>query len=425
MKHFTIFTLLFLIFSSPFVNAQEDNKAGTFSIDGYFFFRPDLDFNHGNPDFFIGNKAFNFFLRSDLGVDYFLSKNVRIRTSIQSFGVYTLDDGPLDAQLRVFEAFAEMKDIGGSKLDLKFGRFTLGDYGTGMLIGDQDWYKGRTFDAVKLSYNPGKLKSDLIWLQLYQLSDQLDGWNHPVLFLQHNHYKFSQARLLDAYVYFLVDKHVGPYRSYTLMPGLRFSDKTRALRFYAEINPQTGWLDPGIDNDTIGGGSIFAYGAEAGISYLFSAKKKTEIGLHYYISSGDDDLQDNQLKTYNSFWQEEHQRFGNIDLWLGSNIQAFTLGFRTKLNANFSYGVNLVQAAVLVAGDPSPGLLKANVITTTNPDAGTNIGFGGDIYCKYKYSDELKFIFNYSLFNPGDYILDNGGKDAFIMRLYAMCVARF
>ena len=420
------FILLYILFSAALLMAQDsESTESKFEMDGYFFFRPDLDFNHGNPDFFIGNKAFNFFLRSDLGFAYQLSKKVKVKTTLQSFGYYTLDLGPLDPRVRLFEAFVEMKNIGNSNFHLKFGRFNLGEYGSGMVIGDRDWYNGRSFEAVKLTYEKEKLKSDLVWVQLYQNSNQIGGWNHPVLFIQHNHLKLKGKSSLDAYIYFLVDKHVDPYRSYTLMPGLRYANKNHKLQYFLEANPQIGWLDPGINNDTIGGGSVFAYAVETGLHYLIKESNSTKLGVEYYLASGDEDMTDNRFKNYNQFWQEEHPRFGNIDLFLGSNLQALTFLFSSKLNQNFEYGVNLVSAMVLESSDPSPGLLSTGMISQVNSDAGKWIGSGADLFCSYQYSEELKFDFNYSVFSPQSYILDNGGSDKLIMRIYAMCMLRF
>lgn len=387
-----------------------------------FFFRPEGTFNYKEAGIARDTGHLNFFLRGDFGGKVSLPKNIDMVFNLQSYGVYTRSLGPLDPNLSLYEAYVDMKKLDkAGKLSLRFGRMCLGKYGTEILVGDDDFTKGRSFESVRLRYNTNQSTHDVMWVQLYQQAPDSAGivWNHPLLVSSFNTFHFSEGFNLDANLPYLITQFNSGFSTSVLMPDVRIFGKMSGLRYSAEMIYQSGTGHAIVTKEAKC--TVKAYAAEASVGYS-TKNDKVSVDLTYYRASGDDKPGDNEIKSYNVLWQNEHRRFGFIDAFKGSNVQATTFHLNWKLGRLLDTGIHGVYAGVLESKDRSPGIatLNLNTLTTTNK----TIGYGGDWYFNYYFNHYLNMQFATSVFSPGEYFTAVNGIDETMVRMYIVLALR-
>jgi hypothetical protein len=393
-----------------------------------FFFRPEGTSDYKEAGLPIDTGGLNFYLRGDIGGRLSLPKNIDMVFNLQSYGIYTRSLGPLDPNLSLYEAYVDMKKLDkNGHLSLRFGRMCLGKYGTEILVGDDDFIKGRSFESVRLRYKRDRWTSDVMWVQLYQPAPPSAGfeWNHPIFLATFNTINFSKAVNLDANLPFVIDQYNSGFRTTVFMPDLRFFGQLSNIRYSTEFILQTGTA-VGILDESIEG-SVNAYAAELSLGYV-TDDRKLSIDVAYYLGSGDDNTTDSDIKSYNVLWQNEHRRFGYIDAFKGSNVTATTLHLDWKVGRLVSTGIHGVLANVIEKNDRSTGIAIGTLpeFTTTS----TSIGFGGDWYMNYYCTQNLNFQLSASAFRVGEYFNEatkgqiGDGVDQIMMRLYLMMALR-
>ena len=387
-----------------------------------FFFRPETTSNYKEAGMPEDTGHLNFYLRGDFGGKISLPKNIDVVFNLQSYGVYTRSLGPLDPNMSLYEAYVDMKQLDrNGKLSLRFGRMSLGKYGTEILVGDDDFTKGRSFESVRLRYKTKSSTSDLMWVQLYQAAPDSANfdWNHPIFLGSMNTFNFSGALNLDANLIYIIDQFNSGYRTSVFMPDVRLFGRLSNFHYSAEYILQTGSAHGIITEDATG--TVNAYAAEASAGY-YTSDNKIGFDVTYYRGSGDDQPGDNKLKSYNVLWQNEHRRFGHIDAFKGSNVQATTLHLNWNIGRLVATGFHAVTATVLESKDRSTGIatLPTGSLTTTSK----SIGFGGDWYLNYYYNHFLSMQLSASVFSPGEYFTAVNGIDETMIRLYLTLAAR-
>ncbi|AEE48899.1 alginate export family protein [Haliscomenobacter hydrossis] len=388
-----------------------------------FFFLPEGTLNYKEAGLAVDTGHLNFYLRGDFGAKLSLPKNVDMVFSLQSYGVYTRSLGPLDPNLKLYEGYVDLKKLDrNGRLSLRFGRMSLGKYGSEILVGDDDFTRGRSFESVRLRYKRKRVTSDLMWVQLYQPAPAAADfeWNHPIFLATFNTFNVSRALNFDANLPFIIDQYNSGLRTTVFMPDVRAFGQLGNFRYSAEFILQTGTAK-GILNENITG-TVNAYATELSAGYT-STDGKLSAQLAYYRASGDDNPGDTELKSYNVLWQNEHRRFGFIDAFKGSNVQATTLHLDWKLGRLVSTGIHGVFARVLESKDRSAGVAtlgSLNELATTSK----SIGMGGDWYLNYYYNHNLNFQFSTSAFKAGEYFTAVNGVDKTMIRMYLMMALR-
>jgi hypothetical protein len=393
-----------------------------------FFFRPEGTSDYKEAGLPIDTGHLNFYLRGDFGGKISLPKNIDMVFNLQSYGSYTRSLGPLDPNLSLYEAYVDMKKLDrNGRLSLRFGRMSLGKYGAEILVGNDDFTKGRSFESIRLRYKRDRWTSDVMWVQLYQAAPPAANfdWNHPIFLSTFNTFNFSNAVNLDVNLPYVIDQYNSGFRTSVFMPDVRFFGLASNFRYSAEFILQTGSA-LGILDETIKG-TVNSYAAEISAGYV-PDNGKISFDLAYYLGSGDDDVTDTDIKSYNILWQNEHRRFGYIDAFKGSNVTATTLHLDWKVGRLVSTGIHGVMANVIEQGDRSTGIAVGGLPEfTTNS---TSIGYGGDWYLNYYYNQNLNFQFSASAFRVGEYFNEvtnhqiGDGVDQIMMRLYLMMALR-
>jgi hypothetical protein len=377
-----------------------------------FFFRPEATSNYKEAGMQEDTGQLNFYLRADVGAQLSLPKHI-------SYGVYTRSFGPLDQKLTLYEGYVDMKKLDrNNRLSLRFGRMSLGKYGTEMLIGDDDFGKGRSFESIRLRYKTFRSTSDFIWAQLYQAApDSVDfDWNHPIFLGYLNTFNFKESANLDANLVYIIDQYNSGFRTSVLMPNARFFGKTGNIRYSVEGIYQTGPTSRILTDEKVG--DVSAYAMEVSAGY-FSDDENINLDFVYYMASGDDNPGDTDIKSYNVLWQNEHRRFGFIDAFKGSNVQAATLHLNWRVGKLVDTGLHAVYANVLEQNDKSTGIATISNLNSIETES-KSIGVGGDWYINYYYNDFLNMQLSASVFSPGEYFTAGSGIDKTMMRLYLM-----
>ncbi len=388
----------------------------------YFFFRPESTINYKEAGMPEDTGQLNFYLRGDIGGKLSLPKNIDMVVNLQSYGLYTRSLGPLDPNLSLYEAYVDMKKLDrAGKLSLRFGRMSLGKYGNEIIVGDDDFIKGRSFESVRLRYKTNRSTSDLMWVQLYQAAPDAANfdWNHPIFLGNFNTFKLSEGVNLDANLIYIIDQYNSGFRTSVFMPNVRVFGQSGNLKYSAEAILQTGSAK-GILNDNVEG-SVSAHAIEVGAGYA-SDDDKILADIAYYRASGDDNPTDDEIKSYNVLWQNEHRRFGYIDAFKGSNLQAFTFHLNWNVGPLVATGIHAVYASVLEQQDRSPGIATGPV-NNLNTES-KNIGVGGDAYINYYFSPNLNMQLSASVFSPGDYFTAVNGIDDTMVRMYLLLALR-
>jgi|GEM_PF-1273921 len=374
-----------------------------------FFFRPEGTFNYKEAGLPIDTGGLNFYLRGDIGGKISLPKNIDMVFNMQSYGIYSRSLGPLDPNLSLYEAYVDMKKLDkNGKMSLRFGRMCLGKYGNEIFVGDDDFTKGRSFESVRYRYHTNKWTSDLMWVQLYQAAPDSANfdWNHPIFLATFNTFNISRAVNFDANLPFIIDQYNGAYKTTVFVPDLRFFGQVGHIRYSAEYILQTGTATKILNENITGTVNASAMEVSAGYS---TGDNKLSFDLAYYRGSGDDNTADGDIKSYNVLWQNEHRRFGYIDAFKGSNVQATTFHLDWQIGRLVSTGFHAVIANVLELKDKSTGIATVPLgpITTTS----TDIGAGGDVYLNYFFNHNLNFQLSASMFTPGEYFTAVNGLD--------------
>ncbi len=381
-----------------------------------FYFRPEGTVNYKGATMPEDTGHLNFYLRADFGGRLSLPKNIDMVLNIQSNGIYTRSFGPLDRTVSLFEAYVDMKKLDkDGKLSLRVGRMSIGRTGNELLIGDNGFGTGRSFESVRFQYHTPHSNHEVLWAQLYQEApDSVNfDWNHPIFLATLNTFHFSPAVNLDANMPYIIDQYNSGYRTSVFMPGVRLFGAINNFQYNAEFIYQTG-TGHGIVTDAATC-KVNASVMELAAGYLLSDKKLL-IDFTYYRGSGDDQPNDNELKSYNYLWQNEHRRFGHIDAFKGSNVQAGTIHLDWKIGRLVATGIYGVYAEVLEPLDNSTGVatVPLSSITTTSK----SLGYGGDWYVNYFYNHYLNVQLSTSVFSPGEYFTAASGIDKTMFRFF-------
>ncbi len=403
-------------------SAPIGNKI-SFTPTVYFFFRPESTINYKEAGIAEDTGQLNFYLRGDFGGRLSLPKNIDMVFNLQSYGVYTRALGPLDPNLSLYEAYVDMKKLDrAGKLSLRFGRMCLGKYGTEILVGDDDFIKGRSFESIRLRYKTAKTTSDLMWVQLYQAAPDSANfdWNHPIFLGNFNTFHVREAINFDVNLIYIIDQYNSGYRTSVLMPDVRFFGQSNNIRYSAEAIFQIGQTK-GILSDNVDG-KVNAHAFEVSAGY-FTDDNKIGIDLSYYRASGDEDRTDDDINTYNVLWQNEHRRFGFIDAFKGANVQATTLHLSYKPGRLVETGIHAVIASVLENRDRSTGIVTFPLTDGLDPEI-TAIGIGGDWYLNYYFNHYMNMQVSASVFSPGEYFTAANGIDETMVRMYLLLAVR-
>lgn len=416
-------------------SAQEVAPSVSVTPHGRVFFRPEVTVNYTDYDDSVEDSGWIFTLRSNLAADVALPRDVHAVIDLQSYGTYAIDLGkdagvgkggtggaPLDANLRLYQGYIEVRDMGRTPLDLRVGRMELGTWGTGMLVAADRFNDGFSLESLQLRYDTPAVEATLLWAQLYaDVDTSADGqdWLDPVLVGTHATLRASDVLAADAYVWGVVSQPFGGYIHTTGTFGVRPFGAAGALDYSAEAALQLGSGAAVFDEtDTT---TLRAYAVDPRVGVTFGPAR---LGAAFYRASGDQTKGDGVLTTFNPLWQDPHGRFGNLDRFKGTNLQSERLDLSVRLGAQPEAVVLTVDGYALqavTAADAAHGAFSGG----PTEGAGTFLGYGGDFGVEWPFSPNLTVSFDASAFAPGPYARASMGTDDPLLRIYSMVDATF
>jgi hypothetical protein len=403
--------------------------------------------------------------RMRLYFDADVNKNVRAFIKLQDVRTWGIErssagNGTVGNLSRVDlnEGYVELRNLGDlssglENVSVRIGRWQW-FYGDHRLIGTLNWAnQARSYDGARVRW-----AKDGNWVDVFAASvDEFDtgsdaaagevfgrGTQDEVLWGFYSHFKVMDGLAAEPYMLNRIrsrDQDGGDTlpgalitageERYTLgarivgkkipsLPGLDF--KLEQAWQFGDTNPVTG-INAGTDMD------IDAFAGAWGVGYTFSnVAWSPRIGYQFAYASGDDNVTDNDLETFDHLYPTGHARLGYMDFHAWQNIEAHKIEFSCKPTKKLLLKADLwfFEAAeeedsrfgvVGGLGSSTGGAqMGGNATVATNPRTGLPISddeFGQelDLVFKYKLFKNFGVVGGYSHYWTDDYIEESRGND--------------
>lgn len=373
-----------------------------------------------NKDF---NKdtAYNNFnlMRSRLGVKVTPTEDIEAFIQLQDSRVWgeesnTLQDGSAD-NFDLHQGYLKIRDFFKAPLNAKIGRQTV-KYGAERLVGGVEWhYIARSFDGAIFDVYGEKFRVDVFG---FQVVDSLNPGDYKDLFFYGGYADVKIHEDHKTQVFAMWQRRqprrwlnrgtVGAYLkgdfggfSYESDLGYQFGDITTS----SGTELATGETLPDLTQ------SVQAYMATLMLGYAADVRTKPSLYLAVDYLSGDDNLQDDEYKVFDTMYATNHKFYGFMDYFLNIPLNTYGRGLvdtwgRFKLTpiekTPMMLDVHYFQSDkdVFVVED-----------TTTTTNAGKTFGTEIDFTLKHAYTDNLTFLLGASWFRPGDVFKAVRGED--------------
>lgn len=315
-------------------------------------------------------------------------------------GVDTRPNGT--GNVNVYQAYIDMKEIGGTPLSLRAGRQEI-VLGSGWLIGNNEEklaFTGLSFDALHLTYATEKLTAGVFYARIAgQMST--DNESKVDLYTAYVNYTQSESLALLGYWIFAHDPYK-PAAGYDATnfhtAGLRANGALGAFDYDAELAYQFGNADRiGFDSgDPDASFDNLAGTIEAGYTFECAWKPRVSLGAVYF---GGKDYSTDKNRASVSFNR------------LFSNVEYVYLDSTELSNCWMGHGgIEVVPAEKL-----SASATLFHIQAVDGPEGGSSdLGWETGLLATYEYSSDLSFEAAWYHWFGGDgaddgaYVLSNG-----------------
>jgi len=396
------------------------------------------------------------------------------------FGPNTRND--IEDDIEVYQAYIAFRKFFGTEAEVRIGRQEIVK-GTQFLIGNEDFYSGLSFDAVRVMYEITslKLEIDAWWARLSDNFADAAGNNRfdddkrdffgLYLTWKGIHDKIKLIDALEVYLLFVRDQtenlNDASTLATTLSPdslgrlyvndfvnedrwtfGVRthgriFDDVKKLLKYNFEFafqfgdagsagafNAVSGAQIPGAGSG-MSGGEIKAFGMEANLRYQCRAWRfKPAIELSYTYASGDHNPYDEDQGTFNPLFQNGHRRMGLADLFQSENIHALGLTAMFYPFSKLEIGGGLYFFHLDRTGDFAAPAAVAPLMGKTS-HVSDDLAWEFDLFINYRYSERITLQIAYARVMMGDAVHDNiesmtgNGSNDSVNRVYLNIVFKF
>lgn len=463
--------VLCLFVSASFVIAEEGDADKKFEVKGdlrlryerlnnYFDFNNDgaVDTNFdGIPD---SRDQFSFIpYRARVGVSGQLAQDVNVVLDIQNVGswgnespfksfhfppVQNFDgDGNVSAfrtsETSIYQAYVKLNNVWDSGLDFTLGRQEF-EFGTGLILGNEDFYNGTTFDGIKGVYNDDAFSITGFYFLTAEREDIANnfftgfGSNDTDMFGLIANVPWtlgeSTKTTFEGYAIDYKDRDEANFEPTWWTFGAHWwrtaatkeDIESNAWDWNLEVAWQNGNLSPRVcqggandglscldDTDCTGGACIEQNGTDLG-GYLIDASLGYNLtsGDHILrfsagalVQSGDDDTTDEDSDGWNALYPRSHGRFGNADFF-GNN-------FGSSL---FDFGGPIDSGTGFVHGVPPSGITAYHAGINTNCLEGKHL-FDATIWWLKPTEDKI------DIGAGSDFKVKNFGKEVDLDYAYA------
>ncbi len=378
---------------------------------------PGNPFYHAKDSVLLERLRFNF--------DYRLKENLHAFVQIQDShawfsalhnrdfrnpGSETGHTNQYENPLYLKKGFVEWERIGGSDFGFKVGRQKI-EYRDKRVWGPFDWANvGRyTWDAAKIYWDTEFAKTDFIgaWRIWYDPRG-FDSRHHANSVLGF----YSQLKNLgcDLDLFY----HVNRGNNGTTGNGVARGDfRKHSVGAWFEKKLPLGFDYGGFlafQFGREGHNHVHAYGYRVHAGYTFHSPCKSRFGLEYSIASGDDNLNDDRVETFDGLFG-----YSKINALPWRNLIDYRALLRIwptkKFDMLFDY--HLLQLA-----EKRGGFFYVNQTSVLRPypavgGSGSTIGQQADVFARWIYSREWLFYAGWSHFFASSYIRNTGrSRDA-------------
>ena len=378
--------------------------------------------------------------RVRLYFDMNVNKNVRAFIKLQDVRTWGIErsaagNGTVGNLGRVDlnEAYVELRNLGDlssalENISVKIGRWQW-FYGDHRLIGTLNWAnQSRSYDGMRVRWAKNNNWIDLFGSSVDEFDTGSDaaagevdatgaaarGSQDEVLWGFYSHFKVTDGLAVEPYMinrfrsrdqdgvdsgaitageqrYTLGARIVG--KKIPWLPGVDF--KLEQAWQFGDTNPTTG-INAGTDMD------IDAFAGAWGVGYTFSnVAWSPRIGYQFAFASGDDNVTDDDLETFDHLYPTGHARLGYMDFHAWQNIEAHKIEFSAKPTKKLLLKADLwfFEAAeeedtrfgvVGGLGSSAGGMGGRGAVPV---DARTGLPIRDD-----EYGTELDLVFKYKLF---------------------------
>jgi hypothetical protein len=380
--------------------------------------------NYQNHNFGVkpNNDDSYFLQRYFLHADLHLGNHFRVFTEAKAGLVnsYDLAGGPkplsMFDEFSFHNIFADYKDGFDSNLEfrLRAGRWEM-NYGKGRMIGCRNWSQlRRSFDGAKV-----KLATEAWWVEgffaqwvqlaRYEIFNSTEKDINVWGVYGHLSQKAGLPFNWEPYI-LAKDNTTGSKDEHRITIGSRFFGKIKDTNLSFDI-------EGGYQFDYDGTDVSAAFIALEGTYSFSKMRMKPYVTLGFDWASGDDNLSDGKIKTFEGVSPYGHYYFGYADEIGRQNIMSpwIRLGMKPKKKLT-----TMIEGHWFWADESADAIHSpcncTKVVRKGLAGADSYIGFEVDLIAKYKFSHHLSGLMGYSYLFAGEYVKDTGSAHDDIQR---------
>jgi len=333
-----------------------------------------------------------------------------------------------DASFGVHQAYFVLKDFFTLPFDLKFGRQEIILDGH-RLFGDTLWTAGEmSHDAIRLTHSAGNHSFTYAYSRTVNVdaseasNPTTDHDSNQGIHLAHMNFKGILGGQLSLHFSALLDNQSTDINddndTYTI--GFRQAGAYRGISYRGEFYYQFGESEShgaGFDNEA------YMFGLRAGKKFSGSLKPSLTLWFDYLSGTDQDDLNDNEVATFDTIFDTGHKFYGFMDYWLNVGAAGRT---GSVLNDQLN-GLGLIDVALKGGISPAPnwklgahlhffwtaedaynntsGIGQTNTFQTKNIND-DDLGQELDITLVHNYNPSTNIVFGYSHFFADDLMED-------------------
>ena len=322
----------------------------------------------------------------------------------------------------------------GFPLSLRAGRQLLA-YGEERLIGTSDWNNfARSFDAVKLSYQPPGWQLDafvssvvVIRRDSFDQSDLFNGNEVDREQVVSGLYFTHETAFGGLYLYALwlsqangtvsnVESGLPTVQPKGAAPGAQHSSfGTYGGRLYGDPLKLHGFefsVEGAYQNGEVRDLALNAFATHIGLGYNFDTFLKPRLWAEYNYATGDTHAGDGSTETFQDLFPSNHKFYGYMDLFSWQNLHNPEISLRVSPLKNVTAELDFHGFWLASTDDywyRSNGL---STVRPLSPNAGNFVGTELDFVLNWNVNRRLNLQMGYCHFFPGDYLADTGPSDS-------------
>ncbi len=385
-----------------------------------------------------GDDEFGFWpYRVRIAADGQLAENVRGYVELQGAGFLgneipqKSDDFPPDQAFEVddqddinlYQGFLELQKIGGSNFSARIGRQEH-TYGTELLLGDNDFYAGASFDGGRGWWATDRYEVNLLYYKIFE-SNQVQGCGFCT------DGSSEDQNLFGATLDWKIAEDAGTFGAYLLRfqdlesnsawwdVGARFArmpEKDKPFDWNVELVFQNGEAFTGLVD-------VKGFAAEGWFGYSFGGGGRHRVHVGGLIASGDDGTDPTDLEDFIPLFEDNHayNRLGDADFFTVTNITDWNAGYKfTSANEKHGFAAAFHKFTMTeeLGANPVNSFFGPSPFVLGEDDLGTEV----DLKYSYMFAENTKLSVGVANLAPGDAF---GADPDDVLRVYAQARVRF